>query len=86
MDCVFCQDFVVSLNANGAPFAMMTNRDAILSEAALRRFRAKVRRSFCTLKSFLCSGKPYAIATSLFATSFHLSNISSDQERAGLGA
>jgi len=56
------------------------------SAAAWRRFRAKVRSSFCSLKSYLSSGKSFAIATSLFPMSFHLSNISSDRERAGLGA
>src|SRR5205823_8439728 len=51
--------------------------------AAWRRFWAKVRWSFCTLKSYLSSGKSFAIATSLFPISFHLSNISSDRDRAG---
>ena len=48
--------------------------------------RAKVRSSFCTLKSYLSSGKSWAMAISLFPMSFHLSTISSDRARAGLGA
>jgi len=55
------------------------------SAAAWRRFRTKVRSSFCTLKSYLSSGKSCAMAMSLFPMSFHLSTISSERERAELG-
>src|SRR4029077_20245431 len=55
------------------------------SAAAWRRFRAKLRSSFCTLKSYLSSGKSCAMAMSLFPMLFHLSTISSERERAELG-
>src|ERR1700687_1366582 len=45
----------------------------------------EVRSSFCTLKSYLASGKSCAMAMSLFPMSFHLSTISSKRERAELG-
>jgi hypothetical protein len=41
------------------------------SAAAWRRFKAKVRSSFCNLKSYLSSGKSCAMATSLFPMPFH---------------
>jgi hypothetical protein len=41
------------------------------------------RWSFCSLKSHLFSGKSWAMATSLFPMSFHISKVSSAREFAG---
>src|SRR6266550_3849936 len=48
-------------------------------------FSANVRWSFCTLKSYLFSGKSWAISISLPPTSFHARRMSSEGESSRLG-
>jgi len=54
------------------------------SAAAWRRFRSEGALIFLQLEIVLVFGKSRAMAMSLFPMSFHLSNTSSDRERAGL--